>query len=251
MSEVHAMILAAGLGTRMRPLTLTTPKPLIEVAGRPLIDFALATLAAAGIRHVVINLHHLGDQIRSYLSHGRDRGLQIDYSVEPVIQGSGGGIRDARRLLGTGTFITLNADTLIGIDLRPFLREHRQRGAAATLILRKDAEMERFGTIGIGPDGRLKRFLAHMAPAAADGGDPYMFTGVQILEPRVFQYMDPSGPFSITETTYPRMLSAGEPLFGAVFAGPWLTVGNPEELAVAETSLRRRALDWPPWMGLS
>jgi len=251
MSEIHAMVLAAGLGTRMRPLTLTTPKPLIELAGRPLIDFALATLAAADIRNVVINLHHLGDQIRSYLGNGCDRGLRIEYSVEPVIQGSGGGIRDARRLLGSGTFVTLNADTLVGIDLRPFLKQHRQRGAAATLILRKDPEMERFGTIGIGPDGRLTRFLEHMAPAATDGGDPHMFSGVQILEQRVFDYMEASGAFSITETTYPRMLLAGEPLFGAVFNGPWLTVGNPEELAIAETSLRRRALDWPPWMGLS
>ena len=245
------MILSAGLGTRMRPLTLSTPKPLVEVGGRPLIDFALATLAAAGIRHVVINLHHLAEQIRGYLGDGRERGLHIDYSVEEILQGSGGGIRDARRLLGSGTFVTLNADTLIGIDLRPFLREHRERAAAATLILRKDPQMDRFGTIGIGADGRVKRFLAHMGPSEVDRGEPYMFTGVQILEQRVFDFMEARGPFSITETTYPRMLAAGEPLFGAVFAGPWLTVGSPEELAAAEDSLRRRALDWPRWMGLS
>lgn len=245
------MILSAGLGTRMRPLTLSTPKPLVEVAGRPLIDFALATLVAAGIRHVVINLHHLGEQIRGYLGDGRERGLHLDYSVEEILQGSGGGIRDAKRLLGSGTFVTLNADTLIGIDLRPFLQKHRERAAAATLILRKDPQMDRFGTIGIGADGRVKRFLAHMAPSEVDRGEPYMFTGVQILEERVFDFMEARGPFSITETTYPRMLAAGEPLFGAVFAGPWLTVGSPEELAAAEGALRRRALDWPPWMGLS
>jgi NDP-sugar pyrophosphorylase family protein len=145
----------------------------------------------------------------------------------------------------------LNADTLIGIDLRPFLRQHRERGAAATLILRKDPEMDRFGTIGIGANGRVRRFLQHVAPGATDQGEPYMFTGVQILEPRVFDYMEASGPFSITEATYPRMLAADEPLFGAVFTGPWLTVGSPDELAAAESSLRRRALDWPPWMGLS
>jgi NDP-sugar pyrophosphorylase family protein len=245
------MILSAGLGTRMRPLTLSKPKPMVEVGGRPLIDFALATLAAADIRHVVINLHHLGEQIRAYLGDGRDRGLRIEYSCEEILQGSGGGIRDARRLLGSGTFVTLNADTLIGIDLAPFVRQHRERGAAATLVLRKDPDMDRFGTIGIDPTGRIRRFLAHMAPGAPDQGEPYMFTGVQILEPRVFDYMEGSRPFSITETTYPRMLAAGEPIFGSVFAGPWLTVGTPEELAAAEVSLRRRALDWPPWMGLS
>ena len=251
MTDVRAMILSAGLGTRMRPLTLGKPKPLVSVGGRPLIDFALATLAAADIRHVVINLHHLGEQIRDYLGDGRDRGFRIEYSFEEVLQGSGGGIRDARRLLGSGTFVTLNADTLIGIDLLPFLRQHRERAAAATLVLRKDPEMDRFGTIGIGADGRVRRFLSHMAPSATDSGEPYMFTGVQILEQRVFGYMGETGPFSITEATYPRMLAANEPLFGAVFAGPWLTVGTPEELAAAETSLRRRALDWPPWMGLS
>ena len=251
MSEIRAMILSAGLGTRMRPLTLTTPKPMVKVGGRPLIDFALATLAAADIRHVVINLHHLGEQIRGYLGDGHDRGFSIAYSTEEVLQGSGGGIRDARRLLGSNTVVTLNADTLIGIDLKPFLRQHRERAAAATLILRKDPEMDRFGTIGIAADGRVRRFLAHMAPSATDRGDPYMFTGVQILEPRVFDYMVDAGPFSITETTYPRMLAAGERLFGAAFAGPWLTVGTPEELAAAEVSLRRRALDWPAWMGLS
>lgn len=251
MSEVHAMILSAGLGTRMRPATLTKPKPMVEVGGRPLIDFALATLAAADIRQVVINLHHLPEQIRSYLGDGGDRGLQIEYSFEEILQGSGGGIRDARRLLGTGTFVTLNADTLVGIDLRPFLRKHRDSGAAATLVLRKDPEMDRFGTIGIGRNGRIRRFLTHMAPSATDRGDAYMFTGVQILEQRIFDYMVETGPFSITETTYPKMLAAGEPLFGAVFEGPWLTVGTPEELTAAEESLRRRALDWPPWMGLS
>jgi len=245
------MILSAGLGTRMRPLTLSTPKPLVTVGGRRLIDFALATLKAADIRHVVINLHHLGEQIRAYLGDGRERGLRIEYSVEEVLQGSGGGIRDARRLLGSGTFVTLNSDTLIGIDLRPFLAQHRERGAAATLVLRKDPEMDRFGTIGIAADGRIRRFLAHMAPGPTSPGEPYMFTGVQILEPRVFDYMDARGPFSITETTYPRMLAAGEPLFGAVFEGPWLTVGSPDELGAAETSLRRGALDWPAWIGLS
>jgi mannose-1-phosphate guanylyltransferase len=245
------MILSAGLGTRMRPLTRHKPKPMVEVGGRPLIDFALATLAAAEIRHVVINLHHLGDQIRDYLGDGRHRGMRIEYSIEAVLQGSGGGIRDARRLLGPGTFVTLNADTLVGIDLRPFLQEHRERAAAATLILRKDPEMDRFGTIGIGPNGRISRFLGHMAPSAGNPGEPYMFSGVQILEQRVFGYMEPAGPFSITEITYPRMLAAGEPLFGSIFSGPWLTVGTPEELAAAEVSLRRRALDWPPWMGLS
>lgn len=249
MTPARGMILAAGLGTRMRPFTETIPKALIEVGGRPLIDYALRTLAAAGIREIVINLHHLGEQVRARVGDGSPWGVHVAYSEEPELQGSGGGIRQARRLLGDGTFVALNADTLAGVELTPMLAEHGRRGAVATMVLRKDPRIDSFGAIGIARDGRIRRFLEHSAPGGAQV-DLFMFTGVQILEPRVFDFM-PEGPFSITEITYPRMLAAGEPLFGARFDGPWLTVGTPDELTHAENELRRRALDWPSWIGLS
>lgn len=251
MSAPRGMILAAGLGTRMRPLTDTLPKPLVPVLGRPLIDYAFRTLEAAGIREIVVNLHHLGEQVREYVGDGSRWGVGVAFSPEPVLQGSGGGLREARPLLGEGTFVALNADTIAGVDLGPLLAEHRARTAAATMVLRKDAAMERYGVIRIAADGSIRRFLANEAPGGeGTGTEGFMFTGVQILEPRVFDYMV-EGPFSVTEVTYPRMLAAGERLYGGVFAGPWLTVGTPAELQHAESELRRRALDWPRWMGLS
>jgi len=243
------MILAAGLGTRMRPLTERRPKPLIEVLGRPLIDFGFRTLAQAGIRDVVVNLHHLGAQVREYVGDGSRWGLQVAFSPEEPLQGSGGGIRQARPLLGDSTIVTLNADTLAGVELAPLIEEHIKRGAAATMVLRRDPEVERFGAIRVGRDGRIQRFLTYDAPGPQTATEAFMFTGVQILSPRAFDFM-PDGPFSITEVTYPRMLAAGEPLFGTVFEGPWLTVGTPAELEHAEHILRRRALDWPRWMEL-
>ncbi len=251
MSAPRGMILAAGLGTRMRPLTDTTPKALIDVGGRPLIDYALRTLVAAGIRDVVVNLHHLGDQVRTTVGDGSRWGARILYSDEAELQGSGGGIRQARQLLEDGTFVALNADTLAGVELAPLIAEHRRRGAVATMVLRKDPQMDSYGVIGTRADGRIQRFLKHAAPGTDDvESERFMFTGVQILEPRVFDFMV-QGPFSITEVTYPRMLAAGEALYGAAFSGPWLTVGTPQERAHAEAELRRRALDWPSWMGLS
>lgn len=249
MSTPRGMILAAGLGTRMRPLTETRPKALVEVLGRPLIDFGLRTLAAAGLSEVIVNQHHLGDQVRAYVGNGSRWGLRVEYSPEDPLQGSGGAIRQARPLLGDTTIVALNADTLAGVELGPLIDEHRRRGAAATMVLRRDPEVGRYGAIHIRADGRIQKFLEHAAAEQMAPTEAYMFTGVQILEPLVFDFMI-DGPFSITEVTYPRMLAAAVPLFGTVFEGPWLTVGTPEERVHAEGELRRRALDWPRWMEL-
>jgi len=234
---LRAMILAAGRGERLRPLTDDKPKPMVRVAGRCLIDYAIDTCCKAGITDIIVNLHHFGEQIRDHLGDGGDRGVHVFYSEEQTLQGSGGGIRDARDLLGNATFVTLNSDTIIDIDLGPVLAAHRRTGATATLVLRKDPEMEKFGLIQLNGDNRIDAFLNTMREGAAGQLEPYMYTGVQVLEPEVFAYMPDSGPFSITEITYPKMLRAGLPLFGFPFDGPWITVGTPAELKIAETRL--------------
>ncbi len=236
-AEIRGMILAAGLGTRLRPLTDTTPKPLVEVGGRPLIEYGLHLFARSGVRRVVVNLHHMSDKIREYLGNGSRFGLAIDYSVEEVLQDTGGGIRDARKLLGQGTFITLNSDTIIDIDIAEVLAEHRQRRASATLVLREDSRKADFGIIETAHDGRVCTFLGLRAPAAGQATEALMYTGLQILEPRVFDFMPERGPFSVTRFTYPRMLEAGEAVYGHKFTGQWLTVGTPKELAEADRKL--------------
>lgn len=237
MDDIRAMILAAGRGERLRPLTDDKPKPLVRVAGRCLIDYAIDTCCEAGITNIIVNLHHLGDQIRDHVGDGSDRGVHIFYSEEPTLQGSGGGIREARDLLGSSTFVTLNSDTIIDIDLGVVLSAHRRSAAAATLVLRKDPQMEKFGLIQLEADNRIGAFLSTQREGFAAPLEPYMYTGVQILEPEIFAYMPDSGPFSITEVTYPKMLRAGLPLFGFPFDGPWLTVGTPAELEIAENRL--------------
>ena len=132
---VRAMILAAGRGTRLRPLTDTVPKPLVEVAGRRLIDYALDTVARSGIRDVVINVHHFADAVRAAVGDGGDRGLHVEFSVETELLDSGGGILAARPLLGGATVVTLNADTIVDVDLGELVRWHRRRAAIATLLV--------------------------------------------------------------------------------------------------------------------
>jgi mannose-1-phosphate guanylyltransferase len=229
------MILAAGKGTRLRPLTDTTPKPLLDVAGRPMIAFPLEMLRQAGVREVVINLHHLGDQIRAALGDGDKLGVRITYSEENPILDTGGAIAAARPFLSGDTFIVLNADTVIDLQLRAVIDFHRQHGATATMVLRPDPEAVRYGLIEVDETQRIRRFLGF--PAEAEGRlTPLMFAGVHVFEPRLFEYMQP-GVYSITRDVYPRLLAAGEPLYGYMHRGYWRVLDTPRDLAAGRREI--------------
>lgn len=233
------MILAAGLGTRLRPLTHTTPKALVQVAGRPLIEYALRFVRTQGIRRVVINLHHLGDQIRAKLGDGRAGGLQISYSVEERLLETGGGVKQAQVLLEDGgPFLVVNSDAILDIDLAAVVSAHRRSRAVATLVLRPDPEAARYGLLEIDASGRLRRVRGQ--PATVDAGplSAYMFTGCQILEPRIFDFMPQGRAFSLTRDTYVGLLRAGEPLCGFVHTGAWMVVDDARGVERATQAIR-------------
>ncbi|HXQ21045.1 MAG TPA: NDP-sugar synthase [Candidatus Acidoferrales bacterium] len=235
---MRAMILAAGKGTRLRPVTDTVPKPLLEVAGRPMIAFPLAVLCAAGIQEVVINLHHLGTQIRDGLGDGSDYGVRITYSEEEPILDTGGALAAARELLSGDTFAVLNADTVIDLALQDVIAFHRRQRAMATMVVRPDHDALRKDAIGVDAAHRLRCILGH--PAGIEpGGFPagrLMYAGVIIFEPRVFDYL-PRGVYSITRDVYPRLLDAGEPLYGYVHRGYWRVLDTPDDLAAGRREL--------------
>ena len=239
---MKAMVLAAGQGTRLHPLTEHTPKALVPVAGRPMIEYSLLLLKRYGIREIIINLHHLGDQIESYLGDGKQWGLQITYSKEPELLDTGGGLLKAKRFLQDGTFIVINTDVLIDLSLSDLVAFHEKNRAVATLVLRPDPLADQFGSMEIDGGGRIRRFLQTWT-AATELSVPtteLMFTGVQVLEPRVFDYMAPDDTlrkFSTTKDTYPRMLLHQERLFGFRFGGFWQDVGTTSRIKEAEDSL--------------
>jgi len=247
---MRAMILAAGRGERMGALTATQPKPLLAIGDRSLIEHHVVRLAASGVEEIVINLSYRGSEIRKRLGDGNRFGVRIRYSEEHALLGSGGGIVHARELLGDETFVTLNADTIVDVDLRAVVAFHESKRALATLVLRKDPRMDEYGVIQTLADGSIGRFLRHERPNSVGPMERFMYTGVQVLDPQVFRYMPGEGAFSITEVTYPRMLAADEPLFGYPFEGAWITVGTPDELAQAERLLPAR-LDSRKRPGLS
>jgi NDP-sugar pyrophosphorylase family protein len=238
---VKAMVLAAGQGTRLRPVTDRMPKALVPLAGRPMIEYALLLLRHYGIREIIINLHHLGEQIENWLGDGQTLGLTIRYSKESELLDTGGGLLKAKPFLDDGSFIVINTDALIDLNLAEVMAFHKDKNAAATLVLRPDDDADRYGSMDIDQRARICRFLQTCAPDKPAGATrKLMFSGVQILEPKVFDYMGAlTQKFSTTRETYPKMLLAGEPLYGFCFEGFWQDLGTPQRIQQAEDSLAR------------
>lgn len=235
----HAMILAAGLGTRMRPLTDSLPKPLVTVAGETLIDRILDRLAEVQVERVVVNLHHKAEQLTEHLS--RRARPDIVTVHEDALLETGGGVRNALPLLGEGPFYVVNGDVL----WRNGKRWALERLAAAwddtrmdgLLLLQRTVSAVGYdghGDFMLSQDGRIRRPKPGEIP-------PYLYAGLQILHPRIFADA-PEGPFSLNRL-YSRAAEAGR-LGGIVHDGEWYHVGTPQALAEAEEILSRA----PMWL---
>ena len=239
---MKAMVLAAGQGTRLRPTTDSTPKALVQVAGRPMIEYALLLLRHYGIKEIIINLHHLGEQIESRLGDGNTLGLKLSYSREAELLDTGGGLLKAKTFLQDSPFIVINTDALIDLNLAELIDFHGRMRAAATLVLRPDRRADEYGSMDVDGTGRIWRFLDSNAPSSPSSGlRKLMVTGVQILDPRIFRYMEEHGTeskFSTTKHIYPRMLLAGERLCGFVFEGFWRDLGTPARIQETEQQLQ-------------
>lgn len=204
---MKAMILAAGLGTRLRPLTNAIPKPLLPIAGTPLIVWNLLLLKRHGFHDVVINLHHLGPMIEQALGNGARYGLRIIYSREPTILGTGGGLKQAEPYFSGEPVLVLNGDTLVDLDLGALYAFHRQRDAVATLVLRKDPEAARWGLVEMDSDNRIMRItgrgLTDQAPT-----QPRMFAGIHVFRPRLLRDV-PKGVASTIIDPYVAAIERG------------------------------------------
>ncbi len=229
---MKAMILAAGLGTRLRPLTDVTPKPLLPVAGTPMIVWNLLLLKRHGIREVVVNLHHLGTMIPQALGDGASFGMRIIYSHEPMILGTGGGIKQAEPHFNGEPVLILNGDTLFELDLGALMAFHRERQAAATLVLRQDPEAARWGLVEVTDQAEVVRITGRgrSEPTPTTGR---MFAGIHILHPRLLRAL-PVGKESSIIDAYVRGIQERERILGYDFTGYWSDVGTPERYAQVE-----------------
>ena len=232
----RAMILAAGLGTRMRPLTDNTPKPLVKLNGRPLIDYKLDTIRQSGIKTVVVNVHYLADQIEAHLSSVRD--LEIIISDErDMLMDSGGGIHHALPHLGTAPFIVMNADTFWTNDDPKSINQliNLWNGNQMDILL---ALADRKKAVGFTGEGDFYIESAnHLSWRGERANAPYAFTGEYILKPEIFRDL-PDQPFSAL-TLFDRAMTANR-LYGYELAGHWYDVGTPKSLEQAQTAIAQQ-----------
>jgi len=232
---MKAMVLAAGLGTRMRPLTLLRAKPALPVLNRPLINWTLERLAGAGVDEVFINLHHRGGSIRRAVGDGSAFGLRVRYSHERVILGTGGGPRRLRRSLGDEPVLLVNGDVLFDFDLRALLRAHRRTRAAATLALLPNPDPRRYSAVVTRRDGRIAALAGLPRPAR---GRPWLFTGVHVLDPALLERLPP-GPSDTVRDLYAPLVDEGVPILGWPTRGAWFDFGSPRSYRDSQLALPR------------
>jgi mannose-1-phosphate guanylyltransferase len=230
---LKAMVLAAGLGTRLRPLTLRTAKPALPVLNRPLLHWTLERLAAAGITEVLINLHHRPASVRRAVGDGRAFGLRVAFSHERRILGTGGGPRRARGFFGDAPLLLVNGDVLFDFDLRDLLERFRASGARAALGLRPNPDPRRYGPVVTGPRGRILSLAGLPWPAR---GRPWLFTGIHVLDPRLLERL-PAGPSDSVRDLYAPLLAQGERLLGVPLRGAWYDLGSPRLYLESQLSL--------------
>jgi NDP-sugar pyrophosphorylase family protein len=228
------MILAAGFGTRLWPLTEDRTKPAIPFLNRPLIAYTVDYLARYGIRDLTVNLHHQPDSIRDALGDGSKFGSSIRYSYEEEILGTSGALDAVRDTFLDGDFVVVNGKIVTDIDLAAAIQAHLNAKAIATLVLRENPAREHYSIVEVDERGCVSRFAGFPEPldghAARNGADgkaassdvtPLMFTGIQVLSPRIFEYI-PRDCFShSTIHVYPKAIEAGETVLGFVAEGAW------------------------------
>ncbi|HUO03622.1 MAG TPA: NDP-sugar synthase [Candidatus Binataceae bacterium] len=237
---MRALVLAAGLGERLRPLTNTTPKPMLPVGGRPLIHYPLRMLRRAGVTEVAINVHHLAGRIQDGLGDGSRLGMTIHWAPEATLLGTGGPLVGLRDYLGGDTFVIANSDTILDLDLAAMIAFHRARGAVATIALFNPPNLAYYSRLEIDATARIRRirllmnrdplkfddYPTNLSEDDARGLSPFMYCGVIVAEPAVMDGMPSIPPWSLMDRIFGPMVAAGRPVFGYVHRGLFRTADD-------------------------
>jgi mannose-1-phosphate guanylyltransferase len=221
---VKAFILAAGKGTRLRPFTDETPKPLVPVLNKPVMGAVLELCKAHGVTEAVANLHYRGDRIEKFFGNGNTWGVDLRYSWEEQLLGTAGGVRYQADFLQDGTFVVISGDLVTNINLAELIAFHKDRGAMATMALKEVGDPTRFGVVVCDEIGRIQSFQEK--PSRAEAKSRMVNTGIYILEPEVFNLIPKGAFFDFGKDLFPLMLKNNLPLFAMETGAYWSDVGT-------------------------
>jgi NDP-sugar pyrophosphorylase family protein len=232
---MKAMVLAAGFGKRLQPLTRTLPKPMFPVLGRPLLSHTFDLLQSAGIDDIAVNIHHLPNSIINYFEKENPPPFNLHFSTEEHILGTAGGIKKMQGFLEDGPFITINSDIITDIDLNKVINFHKNNNSKLTLVVRQDISPEQYDSIEICENGRIVHFIGASSMNIPENTTRVMFTGIQIMEPDIFARI-PEGQFcGTTEDIFPQMIQDDVPIYGYLHEGYWNDMGNRESYLQVNT----------------
>lgn len=234
---MKAMILAAGKGTRVRPITYSVPKPLIPILQKPVMEFLIELLRLHGFDKIMVNVSHLAKEIEDYFRDGQRFGVEIAYSFEGYVQdgqligqalGSAGGMRRIQDFhpFFDDTFVVLCGDALIDLDLTAAVEFHRAKGSLATIVMKSvpKAEVSSYGVVVTDPDGRIQQFQEK--PSVEEALSTDINTGIYIFEPEIFDYIPAGQEFDIGSDLFPKLVEMGAPFYGISMDFQWVDIGK-------------------------
>ena len=233
--DVEAVVLVGGKGTRLRPLTISAPKPMLPTAGLPFLTHLLSRIRAAGIRRVVLGTSYKAEVFEEYFGDGSDLGLEIDYVVETEPLGTGGGIRNVLPKLTAPTVLVFNGDVLGGTDLRQVLDLHREKDADLTMHLVRVSDPRAFGCVTTDDEGRVLEFLEKTQDPPTD----QINAGCYVFSRELIESIPAGMPVSVEREVFPRLLADGTRVYGYVDAAYWRDMGTPEDFVRGSSDLVR------------
>jgi mannose-1-phosphate guanylyltransferase/phosphomannomutase len=234
---MKAVIIAGGLGTRLRPLTYGTPKPIVPVANTPFVIHQIEHLAKHGVKEIILNLHYLSDEIKRILDDGKSWGVKIYYSIEEHPLGTAGAVKNAEEYFDSGPMIVFNGDILTDINITKVLAYHREKKAVVTLTLTEVEDPTPFGLILTDKEGRVTNFIEkpnwEMATART------INAGIYVVDPKIFADVPRGKPYSFERDLYPALLEKGVPVYGYLSDAFWMDIGNCLKYKEAHESILR------------
>ncbi len=231
---MQSVILAGGKGTRLRPLTIHTPKPVVPIVNRPFLTYQIELLRRAAVHDITLSLSYQPGRIEEIFSDGSDYNVHIHYTVEAAPLGTAGAYRNAEAHL-RDTAIVFNGDVLTDMDLQAIIAFHKERKAAATIVLVPVENVSTFGVVETDSEGRVQRFLEKPKPGETSANT--INAGCYILEPHILNYVPTGESYSFEYQLFPALLAAGEPFYAYTWDGYWLDIGTPQRYLQAHYDL--------------
>ena len=231
---MKAVVMAGGEGSRLRPLTVTRPKPMVPIVGRPVMEHILNLLKVHGIEDVVVTVQYMASAIEDYFGEGGQLGMRITYSREETPLGTAGSVKNAEEHL-TEPFLVISGDALTDFNLTEIIKYHRDKRSLATLTLAHVSNPLEYGVIITDDSGHIRQFLEK--PSWGEVFSDTINTGIYVLDPVIFSYFEKDTVFDFSQQLFPKMLAQGDAIYGYVADGYWCDVGNLAEYMKANADV--------------